>query len=117
MSHRLLASSVLAQRAVAWREGYRGVSTATLIAMPSMMCTCCAAPVAVGSRQTGASPLATLAYWVNQCGRQWLAGFFRLAASLIPEYLALILLLGCGNGEKRAALASINIGQNPLMTT
>ena len=26
--------------------------------------------------------------------RRWLAGFFRLAASLVPEYLVLILLLG-----------------------
>jgi uncharacterized membrane protein YraQ (UPF0718 family) len=143
-------------------KGYRGVSTATLIAMPSMMCTCCAAPVAVGLRRTGASTRATLAYWLanpllnpatliligmilgwkwlalrsilgvllifactfvaarwteldtipvsssapsngritSELGsdqsvwRRWLAGFFRLAASLIPEYLVLILLLG-----------------------
>jgi uncharacterized protein len=44
--------------------GYRGVSAASLIAVPSMMCTCCAAPVAVGFRRAGASTRATLAYWL-----------------------------------------------------
>jgi uncharacterized protein len=44
--------------------GYRGVSAAGLIAVPSMMCTCCAAPVAVGFRRAGASTRATLAYWL-----------------------------------------------------
>lgn len=34
-------------------------------ALPSMMCTCCTAPVAVGLRQRGVTPAASLAYWIG----------------------------------------------------
>ncbi|WP_118914734.1 permease [Mycobacterium shigaense] len=33
--------------------------------MPSMMCTCCAAPVAVTLRRNGVSPAAAVAYWLG----------------------------------------------------
>jgi uncharacterized protein len=33
--------------------------------MPSMMCTCCAAPVAVTLRRNGVSPAAAIAYWLG----------------------------------------------------
>ncbi|KAA9157803.1 hypothetical protein FPZ12_024505 [Amycolatopsis acidicola] len=33
--------------------------------LPSLMCTCCTAPVAVGMRRRGASVAASLAYWVG----------------------------------------------------
>lgn len=33
--------------------------------MPSMMCTCCAAPVAVTLRRNGVSPTAAIAYWLG----------------------------------------------------
>jgi uncharacterized membrane protein YraQ (UPF0718 family) len=33
--------------------------------MPSMMCTCCAAPVAVTLRRSGVTPAAALAYWLG----------------------------------------------------
>ena len=35
------------------------------VALPSMMCTCCTAPVAVGLRQRGVTPAASLAYWIG----------------------------------------------------
>jgi hypothetical protein len=34
-------------------------------ALPSLMCTCCASPLAVGLRERGASSAASLAYWVG----------------------------------------------------
>jgi uncharacterized protein len=34
-------------------------------ALPSLMCTCCTSPLAVGLRKRGASTTATLAYWVG----------------------------------------------------
>lgn len=36
-----------------------------LVALPSLMCTCCTAPVAVTLRRRGAPASATLAYWVG----------------------------------------------------
>ena len=35
------------------------------LALPSMMCTCCTAPVAVGLRRRGAPAAATIAYWLS----------------------------------------------------
>jgi uncharacterized protein len=37
---------------------------ATALALPSMMCTCCAAPVAVGLIESETSPAAALTYWL-----------------------------------------------------
>lgn len=45
--------------------GYRSVANAGLVSVPSMMCTCCAAPVAVGLRDAGATASAALAYWLG----------------------------------------------------
>lgn len=39
--------------------------TGALFSMPSMMCTCCAAPVTAGLRRSGVSSSAALAYWVG----------------------------------------------------
>lgn len=39
-------------------------TVAGLLALPSMMCTCCTAPVAVGLRRRGAPLGASLAYWL-----------------------------------------------------
>jgi uncharacterized membrane protein YraQ (UPF0718 family) len=47
------------------RPGHRSVAAAGLVSIPSMMCTCCAAPIAVGLKQAGASPRAALAYWLG----------------------------------------------------
>jgi uncharacterized protein len=52
--------------AVLGRRG-RGaqVLSGGLAALPSMMCTCCTAPVAVGLRRRGAPLAASLAYWLG----------------------------------------------------
>lgn len=44
---------------------YASTATAGLAAVPSMMCTCCSAPVAVGLTRSGASVGSVLAYWLG----------------------------------------------------
>ncbi|WP_206813054.1 permease [Paradesulfitobacterium ferrireducens] len=46
-------------------SGFKSTALAGLAGMPSMMCTCCAAPVAVGLRERKASVGAALAYWLG----------------------------------------------------
>lgn len=50
--------------AVFGHDGARGRVPAALAAMPSMMCTCCTAPVVRTLRRSGAPTDATLAYWL-----------------------------------------------------
>lgn len=45
-------------------SGRRSQARATAAALPSMMCTCCAAPIAVGMIESQASPAAAIAYWL-----------------------------------------------------
>jgi len=47
-------------RRTSWGQGISGA----LLALPSMMCTCCTAPVAIGLRRSGAPAGATVAYWL-----------------------------------------------------
>jgi uncharacterized membrane protein YraQ (UPF0718 family) len=47
------------------RDGTRGRITAGVAAMPSMMCTCCTAPVARTLRRTGVPTGTALAYWLG----------------------------------------------------
>ncbi len=47
------------------QSGFASTAIAGLAAVPSMMCTCCAAPAAVGLARSGASRGATLAYWLG----------------------------------------------------
>ncbi len=44
--------------------GVRGALAGTLAALPSFMCTCCAAPVTNSLRRSGASRSSALAYWL-----------------------------------------------------
>ncbi len=46
------------------RLGFRSVALGTLFAIPCMMCTCCAAPVAVGMRQSRASIGSVVSWWL-----------------------------------------------------
>lgn len=46
-------------------SSFKSTALAGVAGMPSMMCTCCAAPVAVGLRQRKASVGAALAYWLG----------------------------------------------------
>jgi uncharacterized protein len=45
--------------------GLRSVAAGGLLALPGMMCTCCAAPVVVGLRERQASPGAAVAFWLG----------------------------------------------------
>lgn len=44
--------------------GSRGMLRAGALAVPSMMCTCCSAPIAVGMIESGAGASSTLVYWL-----------------------------------------------------
>lgn len=47
------------------RAGLRSVAVGALLALPGMMCTCCAAPVVVGLRERKAAPGAAVAFWLG----------------------------------------------------
>jgi uncharacterized membrane protein YraQ (UPF0718 family) len=47
------------------RAGLRSVAAGGLLALPGMMCTCCAAPVVVGLRERQASQGAAVAFWLG----------------------------------------------------
>jgi len=47
------------------RSDYRSVTVGVLMAIPSMMCTCCAAPVVIGLRRRRASAAASTAFWLG----------------------------------------------------
>ncbi len=44
---------------------FRSIVTAGLLAVPGMMCTCCAAPVVTGLRARCAAPGAAIAFWIG----------------------------------------------------
>ncbi len=46
-------------------SGAGSVLTGSLLSIPSMMCTCCSAPVVNGLRQSSAAPGSTAAYWLG----------------------------------------------------
>ena len=67
----LLGSGIQALLPVDWvrrvlgGRGLGGVLAGGLLAVPGMMCTCCAAPVVVGMRRHHAAPGAALAFWLG----------------------------------------------------
>lgn len=67
----LLGSAVQALLPPHWvakvlgRGGFGSVATGGLLAVPGMMCTCCAAPVVVGLRQRHASTGGAIAFWLG----------------------------------------------------
>jgi len=67
----LLGSGVQALLPADWvrralgHGGFRSVLAGGLLAVPGMMCTCCAAPVVVGLRQHQAAPGAAIAFWLG----------------------------------------------------
>ncbi|WP_441610277.1 permease [Dyella sp. 2RAB6] len=52
-------------RRVLGGHGFGGVVAGGLLAMPGMMCTCCAAPVVVGMRRHQAAPGPAMAFWLG----------------------------------------------------
>jgi uncharacterized membrane protein YraQ (UPF0718 family) len=67
----LLGSGIQALLPVNWVQrvlgsrGFGGVLAGGLLAVPGMMCTCCAAPVVVGLRKHQAAPGAAIAFWLG----------------------------------------------------
>ena len=67
----LLGAAVQEFLPIAWmarslgRSSWRGVAIGGLLAIPGMMCTCCAAPVVIGLRRRSASPAAATAFWLG----------------------------------------------------
>lgn len=47
------------------KSGFGSVAAGGLLSIPTMMCTCCAAPVVAGLRARQASPGAALAFWLG----------------------------------------------------
>jgi uncharacterized protein len=47
------------------RSDVRSVALGGLLALPAMMCTCCAAPVVIGLRRANASAAAAIAFWLG----------------------------------------------------
>ncbi|CAM2173014.1 permease family protein YraQ [Paraburkholderia sacchari] len=67
----LLGSGVQALLPAQWiaralgRHGFGSVAAGGLLAVPGMMCTCCAAPVVAGLRARNASPGGAIAFWLG----------------------------------------------------
>ncbi|MGI4985170.1 MAG: permease [Janthinobacterium lividum] len=67
----LLGSAVQALLPPRWiantlgRTGFGSVAAGGMLSLPSMMCTCCAAPVVVGLRQQRASAGGAIAFWLG----------------------------------------------------
>ncbi|GGL23199.1 permease [Phycicoccus endophyticus] len=85
----------------ALRQGVTG----GLLAMPSMMCTCCTAPVTIGLRRRGAPVAASVAYWLGNPVLNPAVLVF-LALCLPGELLALRVLVGVPLVLGAAVLAS-----------
>lgn len=114
----LLGSGIKALLPSAWmgnalgKMGFRNIAVGSLAGLPSMMCTCCAAPVAVGMRQSRASVGSTVAWWLSNpilnpatlvfmgfvLGWKW--SFFRAA-------LGVLMVLGI-------ALLAERVGEKPV---
>jgi uncharacterized protein len=47
------------------QTGFRSVALGGLLAIPGMMCTCCAAPVVIGLRRANVSAAAAAAFWLG----------------------------------------------------
>lgn len=71
----------------------RGAAAGGVVSLPSMMCTCCSAPITVSMRNQGVPPSSALAYWVgNPCLNPAVLVF--LAAVLPWEWVAV--RIACG---------------------
>lgn len=128
----LLGSAIQALLPASWIRRWLGglgagsVVTGSLLSVPSMMCTCCSAPVVTGLRQCRAAPGSTAAYWLGNTmlnpatlvfmgfvlGWQWVG--LRLV-------LGLVMVLGLGwllnrmaRGHDAVAVASpVQVDQAP----
>jgi uncharacterized membrane protein YraQ (UPF0718 family) len=83
------------------RSGLRSVATGGLLALPGMMCTCCAAPVVIGLRRQGASAAASVAFWLgntvlNPATLVFMGFVLGWKWAGLRVGLGVVLVLGCG---------------------
>ena len=126
----LLGSAVQALLPVGWIKralGGHGFSSALvggMLGVPSMMCTCCAAPIVVGLRRRQAAPGAAIAFWLGNSvlnpatlifigfvlGWRWTALRLMLGVPMVFGLGYLANWLGSTHkaGQAEAALAGIN---------
>jgi uncharacterized membrane protein YraQ (UPF0718 family) len=130
------AQALLPAGAITRWLGGRGFGSALaggILALPSMMCTCCAAPVVAGLRKARAAPGAAIAFWLGNSvlnpatlifmgfvlGWRWAA--LRLALGVIMVfglgYLANRMSTAAEAGRAQASLASLpeDREQNPFI--
>lgn len=126
----LLGSAMQALLPTPWIRRWLGglgagsVFTGSLLSVPSMMCTCCAAPVVTGLRQCHASPGSTAAFWLGNTmlnpatlvfmgfvlGWQWVG--LRLALGLVMVLSLGWLLNHMSRSHDTAASASPAIAES-----
>jgi len=103
-------------KALARRTWMGQGAAAGVLALPSMMCTCCTAPVAVGLRRRGAPLGATIAYWLaNPLLNPAVIVF--LALTLPARYAAVRVLIGLAVVAAGAAVGNrLRSGTEPTAT-
>jgi uncharacterized protein len=103
----LLGSAVQALVPVQWvarvlgRRGFGSVAAGGMLAVPSMMCTCCAAPVVVGLRARNASAGGAIAFWLgnsllNPATLVFMGFVLGWKWTALRLVLAMLLVLGLG---------------------
>lgn len=91
--------------------GFRNVAAAGLLAVPGMMCTCCAAPVVAGLRTRRAAPGAAIAFWIgnpmlNPATLVFLGFVLGWHWSLLRAAFGLLMVFGVGHLVNRFGGAS-----------
>ena len=110
----LLGSAVQALVPMRWvarvlgRHGLGSVAAGGVLALPSMMCTCCAAPVVVGLRARNASAGGAMAFWlsnslVNPATLVFMGFVLGWKWSALRLVLAVLMVLGLGWLSNRLA--------------
>jgi uncharacterized protein len=103
----LLGSAVQALVPMQWvgrvlgRHGFGSVAAGGMLAVPGMMCTCCAAPVVVGLRARNASAGAAMAFWLgnsilNPATLVFMAFVLGWKWSALRLVLGVVMVLGLG---------------------
>jgi uncharacterized protein len=105
------------------RSAARGTLLGTLFALPGMMCTCCAAPVAAGMRKQSVSMTGALAFWLgnpllNPATLIFMGFILGWQFTLIRLLAGILILLGVGFSVHRWCADELPVGdQLPLQTS
>ena len=109
------------------RVGIRGVAVGGLAAVPSMMCTCCTAPVVVGLRRARSTVGSVVAFWLANpllnpatlvfigfvLGWQWVG--LRIAFALPIVFGVAYLAERVGGGTAAASTGEIQLSERPAV--